>query len=85
MPGTELDPGALIRNGMTELRALGAHRQVCGVGGWGRQASISYNTTVNIDGVLSPARHISKVGAFITPISQVRKMRLRVRRYLSPG
>ena len=33
VPGTELGPEALIRNRMTKLGALGAHRQVHGVGG----------------------------------------------------
>ena len=44
VPGTELGPEALIRNRMTKLGALGAHRQVRGVGGWGRHASNSCNT-----------------------------------------
>ena len=44
VPGTELSPEALIRNRMTKLCALGAHRQVCGVGGWGRHVSNSYST-----------------------------------------
>ena len=44
VPGTELGPEALIRNRMTKLCALGAHRQVRGVGGWGRHVSNSYST-----------------------------------------